>query len=168
MRTGTAALTASSLLAAAIGFFSGWKGSTVDPDAPAAVCPMVRPELLDRVVPGHEQHDETFEQPGVRGAACKVKGPQADAAIAAMNFGRSHGNDPISAANAAILRPANDEMHRVQLADEAWYFLSGDRTIYFMARLGATLVQVSYHAELSEADLVTSAKALAQEVLAQR
>jgi hypothetical protein len=159
---------AGALLAAMAGFWYGWHGSDVDPAPPAAVCPTVRSELLDRLVPQHgPPSEERFRNTGVRGSACVVGGPDVDLDLAVMRFGRHDGLDPINASRQGMLRAVNRRIVPVALGDEAWYFRDGPQNVYLMARLGTTVVQVRYAAPLAEDALASSATVLAQEVLAQ-
>jgi hypothetical protein len=73
MRRGVVLTAVGSLIAAAGGCYIGWHGSTAEPKRPAAVCPVVRPELLDRLVPNHTQYDEPFGGEGYAGMACVVR-----------------------------------------------------------------------------------------------
>ncbi|GAB3832274.1 hypothetical protein GCM10027610_024160 [Dactylosporangium cerinum] len=168
MRMAVVATPVGALLAAIAGFWYGWHGSDVDPSPPAAVCPMLRSELLDRLVPQHRPpSEERFLSTGVRGSACTVTGPDVDLDLAVMRFGRHDGLDPINAARQGMLRAINRRIIPVVLGDEAWHFRDGPQNVYLMARLGTTVVQVRYAAPLTEDTLASSATVLAQEVLAQ-
>jgi hypothetical protein len=168
MRTGVVVTSAGAVLAAIAGFWYGWHRSDVDPSPPAAVCPMVRPELLDRLVPRHgTPAEERFGSTGVRGSACIVHGPDVDLDLAVMRFGRRGGLAPATAARQGMLRAVNRPITPVALGDEAWYFPDGPRHVFLMARLGTTVVQVGYAAPLTEHALASSSTVLAQEVLAQ-
>jgi hypothetical protein len=167
MRVGIVVTAAGAFAAATLGFYLGWRGSTVTPSPPAAVCPMVRPELLGRLVPRHgSPADERFGHPGVAGAACTLKTSDVDMDLAVMRFGRHDGLGPIRSAQRGMLAPVNRELVPTNLGEEAWYFVEPG-VVYLTARLGATVVQVRYEAPLDESALATSAAALAQEVLAQ-
>src|SRR5258706_10630340 len=76
MRMGVAATTVGALLAAMVGFWYGWHGSDVDPSPPAAVCPMGRSELFDRLIPQHSPpSEERFRNTGVPGTPCTGNRP---------------------------------------------------------------------------------------------
>lgn len=128
MRTGVVFTAAGSLMAAAVGCYIGWHGSTVEPKQPAAVCPVVRPELLDRLIPNHTQYDEPFGGEGYAGMACVVKGPKGSADLAVMHHGRHGGKGPIASAHDGMAYFLNRRTFRIQLGDEAWYMFDGART----------------------------------------
>jgi hypothetical protein len=164
---GVVAVAAGTLLAAAAWFW--WRGVVIDPSPPAAVCPMVRPELLDRLLPGHgPPSEERFHDAGMRGSACVVSGPDVGLDLGVMRYGRRHGLDPVGAARQGMLRVLNRPINSLDLGDEAWYFRDGPRRVYLVVRLRTTVVQVRYEAPQTEDALVFSATLLAQEVLPRR
>src|SRR5258706_12894371 len=108
MRMAVVATPVGALLAAIVGFWYGWHGSDVDPSPPAAVCPMVRSELFDRLIPQHSPpSEERFRNTGVRGSACTVNGPDVGLDLAVMRFGRRDGLDPLNAARRGMLGAVN-------------------------------------------------------------
>jgi hypothetical protein len=167
-------LTVCSVLSAGIGFWIGVRGATVAPPAPAAVCPMIRPDIIDVLVPGHGKPvDESFsdsEAPWMRGTACVVNGSSAKLDISVMRYGRAAGRDPVQTAHQGMLRFLNRKAYPVELGDEAWYHLEYQnqklRDIYLMSRVGNLVVQVYYETEsVTEEFLVRSATVAAREVL---
>ena len=166
MRRRVVSTAVGSLIAAAVGCYIGWHGSTVEPKRPTAVCPVVRPELLDRLVPNHTQYDEPFGGEGYAGMACVVKGSNASADLAMMRFGRRRGEGPIASAQGGMAYFLSSRRWSIQLGDEAWYFFDGAQKIHVVVRIGVTVIQVIYRAELGEETMITSGRTLAEEVLA--
>jgi hypothetical protein len=169
-----AALTVSSALAAGIGFSIGLHGVTIDPPAPAALCPMIRAEIMEALVPGHRAPEEqSFSDPNrpwFRGTGCVVDNGSANLDVGLMRFGRAQGRDPRDMAHRGMLHPFNRELYPVALGDEAWYFLEYEdhelRDVYLMSRAGTLVVQVYLAADsMTEDYLLRSAITVAQEVL---
>ncbi|MEV4824635.1 hypothetical protein [Micromonospora sp. NPDC049274] len=162
------------LFAAAVGAWQGWRNVTVDPPAPPAVCPLVRTEVFDRLVPAHGP-PQVGEQnaPGMRSNYCLVKSTHIRATylwVSLGRFGRHEGRGPRCVDRDGLQTVVNGRNHPLALGDSAVYFLAGDpatgRRINFSTCLGTYGVVVAYEAyDTADAAMVESAAAVAQEVL---
>ncbi|WP_433119292.1 hypothetical protein [Micromonospora sp. CA-246542] len=165
------------LLSVAVGGWLGWRSATVDPPAPPAVCPLIRSEVFDRLVPGHGP-PEAAEQNGsaIRSNYCRVKSvsetraPRTSLWVSLGRYGRFEGRGP-RCLDLGGLQPAlNRRNHPFALGDSALYYLSGDsetgRRIHFSVCLGTYGVLVDYEAYgVADPAMVESTASVAQEVL---
>ncbi|WP_144128008.1 hypothetical protein [Catellatospora sichuanensis] len=148
----------------------------VMPPAPALVCPLLRAELLDLVVPGHgTATQETDRQDEKSSAWCVVKRPTDDdvsLAVGVINVGRAAGDGPVTRAHDHFITSfvLNRERHLLDgLGDEAGYWRERDPSghLYLTVRVGARLVHVQYRNTMVAPERVLEAAVLAaREVLA--
>lgn len=162
------------LLAASVGAWQGWRNVTVDPPSPPAVCPLIRTEVFDLLVPAHgplkvgEQNS-----PGLRSNYCSLENTQGRAThlwVSLARFGRHEGRGPRCMDRDGLVVILNRRNHPFALGDSALYVLSGDpatgRRITFSTCLGTYGVIVEYEVyDTADATMVESAAAVAQEVL---
>jgi len=165
------------LLSVAVGGWHGWRSATVDPPAPPAVCPLIRSEVFDRLVPGHGT-PQVAEQngPGLRSNYCLVKSMSGKETrrtflwVSLGRYGRHEGHGPRCLDRGGLATVLNSRNYPFALGDRALYYLSGDREtgrrIHFSVCLGTYGVLVDYEATgVGDPAVVESAATVAQEVL---
>ncbi|MFD0593723.1 hypothetical protein ACFQZ4_15525 [Catellatospora coxensis] len=169
------------LLGIGVGLFTAYlRGGSAQimPPAPGAVCPLLRAELLDLLVPGrsvstleNDRNDETLS------AWCIVQRPEDDGEDASLmvgviNVGRAEGEDPVTRARRHFNRQfaANRERFPLDgLGEQAGYWseLGPAGRIYLTVRVGARLVHVQYRNTMVGPERSREAAVLAaREVLA--
>ncbi|GIF95425.1 hypothetical protein [Catellatospora citrea] len=147
----------------------------VMPPVPGQVCPLLRPELVDLVVPGHGvATQETDRRDAELSTWCVVERADQDVSLAVgvINMGRAAGNDPVALARDRFVGSfvLNRERRLLDgLGDEAGYWreLSPTGSVYVTVRVGARLVHVVYRNTMVTPERVLEAAVLAaREVLA--
>lgn len=156
------------LLAAVLLGQGGWTALhvTYTPEpGPQAVCPMLRPELLDIALPDRDlvQDGDERTESGFLGATCTVRGGSGELWIAVTRVGRAGGDSP--SANLELLHGWIGDVRQVPLGDEA--LLVDDRLLQI--RHGSYAVWIRY---LPNGDVAPEAAgqvvvAIGQEVLSQ-
>ncbi|GAB4053349.1 hypothetical protein GCM10028775_38460 [Catellatospora paridis] len=165
----------------AVGLLTGYQRgglAQVLPPAPAAVCPLLRPELLALLVPGHgtatqdtDRDDETLS------AWCVVERPKDDGedaslVVGVINVGRAAGADPAARAHRHFVGSFvlnRDRFLLDGLGDEAGYWseLGPAGRLYLTVRAGTRLVHVQYRNTMVGPERSREAAVLAaREVLA--
>lgn len=170
----TAMTTALSVTAATVSFAWAVRDSTVDPPAPPEVCTLLRPALVDQLVPQHgPSRPERLTRAGYRVSNCDWAGPKAQLWVGLARFGRDDGRSPTCVAQKGLLRPLNRTIKEAELGDSSIYFAevqrdTGHTNVYLSACLATFGVHVEYSAaELAEPALAQAAETVAQEVLSQ-
>ncbi|MEU7925408.1 hypothetical protein [Micromonospora sp. NPDC049107] len=165
------------LLSVAVGGWLGWRSTTVDPPAPPAVCPLIRSEVLDRLVPGHGTPEAAEQnESAMRSNYCWVKSmsgtqaPRTSLWVSLGRYGRYEGRGPRCLDRGGLQPASNRRNQPFALGDRALYYLSGDsetgRRIHFSVCLGTHGVLVDYEATgVADPAVVESAATVAQEVL---
>ncbi|WP_433537838.1 hypothetical protein ACQPZK_09030 [Micromonospora sp. CA-249363] len=165
------------LLSVVVGGWQGWRSATVDPPAPPAVCPLIRSEVYDRLVPGHGTPEAAEQnESAMRSNYCRVKsmaGTKAQSAylwVSLGRYGRYEGRGPRCLDRGGLQPAMNRRNQPFALGDGALYYLSGDREtgrrIHFSVCLGTYGVLVNYEATgIADPAVVESAATVAQEVL---
>jgi hypothetical protein len=148
------------------------------PPAPGAVCPLLRPELLDLLVPGRDPStQETDRNDETLSAWCVVQRPKADGedaslVVGVINVGRADGEDPVTRARRDFYGQFAANRERIMLdglGDQAGYWseLGPAGRIYLTVRMGARLVHVQYRNTMVGPERSREAAVLAaREVLA--
>ncbi|NYF54484.1 hypothetical protein [Micromonospora purpureochromogenes] len=167
------------LIAASVGFQLGYGSAAVDPSAPPSVCGLVRPAVLDILVPGHGALTaEEAAEPGWSGTSCRAEGPPnaqgASLFVALTRYGRNEeGEGPRCADRpGALTLPVNRTNHPVPIGDVGTYFFGrGDQpdghVVHLSSCLGTYGVYVRYEARgVTAPAIVAAATTVAREVLA--
>ncbi len=160
---------------AAVGFLWGLTSTSYEPTtSPPGACSLVRPELMDRIAPGHGEAavvGTVATAEAVRATACQWQSEQIWAWVAVATRGRAEGRGP-GCGGVLLTRPINRLNTEVPLGEKASYYLvasAGKRTVRLEACLGTHTVSVGldYPEAADEKVLVANAIALGQEVLSQ-
>ncbi|WP_155390969.1 hypothetical protein [Catellatospora paridis] len=132
---------------------------------PKAVCPMLRPELLDVALPDRDPARDGSErtESGFLGATCTVRGASGELWIGVTRVGRAGGDSPWEILE--LRRGWIGELRQVRLGDDA--LLVDDQLLQI--RHGSYLVWIEY---APEATVAPEARrqvlvAIGQEVLSQ-
>lgn len=169
------------LLGIGVGVFTAYlRGGSAQimPPAPEAICPMLRTELVDLLVPGHDPStQETDRNDETLSAWCVVERPKDDGedaslVVGVINVGRADGEDPVIRARRTFHGQfvANRERFPLDgLGEQAGYWseLGPAGRIHLTVRVGARLVHVQYRNTMVDPERSREAAVLAaREVLA--
>ncbi|MFC7247199.1 hypothetical protein ACFQO7_32395 [Catellatospora aurea] len=169
------------LLGVGVGVFTAHlRGGSAQilPPAPEAVCPLLRAEVLDLLVPGRDPStQETDRRDETLSAWCVVQRPKDDGenaslVVGVINVGRADGEDPVTRARRGFSGEFPFNRDRVMLdglGDQAGYWseLGPAGRIYLTVRVGARLVHVQYRNTMVGPERSREAAVLAaREVLA--
>lgn len=132
---------------------------------PKAVCPMLRPELLDVALPERGPAEDTGgrDDNGFLAAGCTVRGASGDLWISVIRMGRAGGKGPQE--HLRLSRGWLAPMRSVPLGDEA--LLVSDRVLTI--RQGSYLVWIEYglNGDYAGRNKTKVILAIGQEVLSQ-
>lgn len=169
------------LLSFALSMRRAWENVVVDPTMPPDVCPLVRPETFDILVPQHGslRASSYDEYPGQRSSACEtsglspVDGLRVEIGVWIIHYGRRDGAGP-SCVDSDEQWFYAQIVGQLPLGDRAGYLIRADpntkrNRIHLSICLGTYKVVVEYAvAGVTDADMIESASTVGLEVLSRR